>query len=527
MIAYGLLAMLSYLYSSFPLLSLWKGFEVLSISLVGMFIGTRLKKEADIQDAMNIIILALWFLVVSSLVGAAVVPSEAFTAMKARGPMAFSLEGVYPFVNANSLSQIAGMVSVIALVWMVKPGGKYGIIGPAVILLVSLACLLLSHSRTSIIALVVVAFPVLMVFRRRNLVIGALCVGVLLLVTDVVVEYFMPYFVRGQSVQVLTSLSGRTEFWPEVIKKVAEAPFLGHGFLCKPTDDMEYFERRQHVSGGNAGLGVTGLVLFCIPLFTIVYNLWKARPWKTGFDLSSDWRFLWVQLLAVFFFLFLRSLTGRHSRTSTLTLSSLSLCLSQRIACARWLCSKRNKTQGFRTMTDRGDPVLEMHADQAFRNSAMVGRYLSAFFERLNENRVCYCVLHSYEGLPAYAPSDVDMAVASGDLRKTEAVLFEVSDLLGFKVIQKLYYDIPRCYYYVIFFRDEVGSPGFVQLDFLNDDYGIGHYFMNTRSLLEGRRQYNGFYVPSVPVEACYLLIKKVIKGSFLSRARGKTESAF
>jgi len=310
MIAYGLLAMLSYLYSSFPLLSLWKGFEVLSISLVGMFIGTRLKKEADIQDAMNIIILALWFLVVSSLVGAAVVPSEAFTAMKARGPMAFSLEGVYPFVNANSLSQIAGMVSVIALVWMVKPGGKYGIIGPAVILLVSLACLLLSHSRTSIIALVVVAFPVLMVFRRRNLVIGALCVGVLLLVTDVVGEYFMPYFVRGQSVQVLTSLSGRTEFWPEVIKKVAEAPFLGHGFYASQrmiwnisSVDNTYLEVML-------GLGVTGLVLFCIPLFTIVYNLWKARPWKTGFDLSSDWRFLWVQLLAVFFFLFLRSLTG-------------------------------------------------------------------------------------------------------------------------------------------------------------------------------------------------------------------------
>jgi len=164
-------------------------------------------------------------------------------------------------------------------------------------------------------------------------------------------------------------------------------------------------------------------------------------------------------------------------------------------------------------MTDRGDPVLEMHDDQAFRNSAMVGRYLSAFFERLNENKIRYCVLHSYEDLPAYAPSDVDMAVASADLQKAETVLFEVSDSLGFKVIQKLYYDIPRCYYYVVFFRDDVGTPGFVQLDLLNDDRGLGRYFMKTETLLEGRRQYNGFYVPSVPVEACYLLIKKIIKG--------------
>jgi len=310
MMAYALLAMLSYLYSSFPLLSLWKGFEVVSISLVGMFIGTKLKKEADIQDAINIIMLGLWFLVVSSLVGAAVIPSEAFTAMKATGPMAFSLEGVYPFVNANTLSQVSGIVSITMLVWMVKPGGRYGIVGSAVIVLLSLACLILSHSRTSIIALIVVTFPVLMVFRKRALMITVLCIGILLLVTDVVVEYLMPYFVRGQSVQVFTSLSGRTEFWPEVIKKVAEAPLLGHGFYASQrmiwnisSVDNTYLEVML-------GLGTIGLLLFCVPLVAIVHSLWRSRPWKAGFELASDFRFLWVQFFAVFFFLFLRSLTG-------------------------------------------------------------------------------------------------------------------------------------------------------------------------------------------------------------------------
>ncbi len=143
-------------------------------------------------------------------------------------------------------------------------------------------------------------------------------------------------------------------------------------------------------------------------------------------------------------------------------------------------------------------------------------------FEQFSHQQVQYCVLHSYDGLPAYAPSDVDMAVASVDLQKAEKIVFDVSASLGFHVIQKLYYDTPRCYYYVIFFRDDVGSPGFIQLDFLNDDYGIGRYFMKTESLLEGRRQYNGFYVPSVPVEACYLLIKKVVKGKFSPEHEGK-----
>ena len=310
MIAYALFAMLSYLYSSFPLLSLWKGFEVLSVSLAGMAVGMRLKAEGDIQDAINIIILGLWFLVVSSLVGAIFSPSEAFAPMKAKGPMAFSLEGVYPLVNANTLSQVSGMVSIITLVWMVKPGNRYGVAGPGFVLLVSLACLVLSHSRTSIVALIIAAFLVLVVFRRRTLMIGAFCIGGLLLITDVVVEYLLPYFVRGQSVQTFTSLSGRTEFWPEVIKKVGEAPFLGHGFYASQrmmwnisSVDNTYLEVML-------GLGVMGLIVFCVPVYTIVYNLWKSRPWRAGFDLASDSRFLWVQLLALFFFLFFRSLTG-------------------------------------------------------------------------------------------------------------------------------------------------------------------------------------------------------------------------
>jgi O-antigen ligase len=140
--------------------------------------------------------------------------------------------------------------------------------------------------------------------------IGAFCIGGLLLVTDVVVEYLLPYFVRGQSVQTFTSLSGRTEFWPEVIKKVGEAPFLGHGFYASQrmmwnisSVDNTYLEVML-------GLGVMGLIVFCVPVYTIVYNLWKSRPWRAGFDLASDSRFLWVQLLALFFFLFFRSLTG-------------------------------------------------------------------------------------------------------------------------------------------------------------------------------------------------------------------------
>lgn len=160
-----------------------------------------------------------------------------------------------------------------------------------------------------------------------------------------------------------------------------------------------------------------------------------------------------------------------------------------------------------------------------FRFSEKVGIFLTKLFETLNREELRYCVLHSYEALPGYTRSDVDMVIASGDLKKCEKIIFDVSDLLRFRVIQKLYYDIPRCYYYVVFFRDYDGTPGFVQLDVLNDDYGVGRYILRTETLLQRRRKYKGFYVPSVPVEACYLLIKKVIKGKFSPEHEAKLKS--
>lgn len=168
-----------------------------------------------------------------------------------------------------------------------------------------------------------------------------------------------------------------------------------------------------------------------------------------------------------------------------------------------------------------------MTENDSFRFSAKVASFLTALFDRFAFESVRYCVLHSYESLPVYAPSDVDMAVASNDLKKVERIVFDVCKSLGFKVIQKLYYDIPRCYYYVVFFRDVNGSPGFVQLDLLNDDYGLGRYILKTKVLIENRRPYKNFYIPSVAVEACYLLIKRILKGRFSPDHEAKLRALF
>ena len=102
----------------------------------------------------------------------------------------------------------------------------------------------------------------------------------------------------------------------------------------------------------------------------------------------------------------------------------------------------------------------------AFRSCKEVGLFLRELFTRFNDNEIQYCVLHSYDKLPDFASSDVDMAIDSSSMEAAERIIFKLSEDMKMKVIQRLLYDIPRCYFYVIFFRDEKGFPGFIQLEY-------------------------------------------------------------
>ncbi len=164
---------------------------------------------------------------------------------------------------------------------------------------------------------------------------------------------------------------------------------------------------------------------------------------------------------------------------------------------------------------------------EKFRDSPRVGEFLRAMFQRFNEECISYCVLHSYERLPEFAPSDVDIAIDGESLNKAEYIIYELADSMEYKVIQMLYYDVPKCFYYVLFFRDANGSPGFIQIDLMNDDNGIGRYLMKTAQILAGRRQFKEFYIPAAPVVACYLLIKKCVKGMMPPEQKMMIKDAF
>ncbi len=146
-----------------------------------------------------------------------------------------------------------------------------------------------------------------------------------------------------------------------------------------------------------------------------------------------------------------------------------------------------------------------------------VRRFVGTFFAYFEKAFVPYCILHSYETLPEYASSDIDIAVDLGQKETLDALITRTASETGFIVIQKLHYDVPACFYYVL---AESNSEGIsvVQLDFLLDDIGINRYCMTSSDFLVRREKYKSFYVPSHGIQAVYLLIKKTIKDKFLEK---------
>ncbi len=144
-----------------------------------------------------------------------------------------------------------------------------------------------------------------------------------------------------------------------------------------------------------------------------------------------------------------------------------------------------------------------------------VKEILEGLFDSFDHHDIPYCVLHGYETLPELAPSDVDIAIDPRQKETLDAIIYALAAKTKSHVVQKLYYDIPCCYYYVLS-RASGTKTEIVQLDFLIDHIGINRYYFTSQELIKNRKRFRNFYVPEASTEALYLLLKKVIKAKFL-----------
>ena len=310
MALYALLAMFSTAYSLFPLLSLYKGFEVAAFVALGLYLGTTLYTWQDIQDMVNILLLALWYLIVSALIGVIVAPSVAWYWGIAGGLMSFSLQGVFPDINPNTLTQLAGLVACCSLVRVFQVSKVSQKVGLSLVFFTALLCMVSSHSRTSLLAFLIAVVFILTVYKKKGLALLSMTLGGLLSIFFALSDVIVSYFMKGQTTEQFSTLSGRTTFWPLVWEWISKSPILGHGFYSSqkflfgvPTVDNTYLEVLL-------GVGLIGFTVFSLAILGVIINLWRARPLATSQIKENDHIFVWTQLVVIFIFLFFRSLTG-------------------------------------------------------------------------------------------------------------------------------------------------------------------------------------------------------------------------
>jgi thymidylate kinase len=145
------------------------------------------------------------------------------------------------------------------------------------------------------------------------------------------------------------------------------------------------------------------------------------------------------------------------------------------------------------------------HATQlSFRDFA------GQLFGKLASLRVRYCVLHSYENLPETPASDLDIAVAEGELSRLPEI-FAALDARGYRAVQYLNYAVGG--HYFVFSWTTGSTLHTAAVDFISEHREGKLILTSGDELVRGRRPFRDFWIPAPAAEYRYLLAKKVLKG--------------
>lgn len=308
MLLYALFAMSSAVYSIAPILSAYKGLEVMIMVLTAVYLAGQQRDAADLRWLLNILSLILLFLTVTVLMGVIVDPGEALRAgsYESASEMTRTVRGVIGSINPSSVGGIGALmlVSALAPIFDRRTRGKLGL---WLIVIMGTAAVILAHSRTAIFGATAAVIAILIFNRRMALALGIGAVGVVLALFTSIGDLVMSYIYRGQSQKLFLSMSGRTYYWGLFAERAMEAPILGHGFYAGIRVLFKTSSTDNTYLGILLDLGIVGLIIFIVPIVFLIVTLWRTRPRR-----SMPWHgdVLWLQIASMFVIVMLRSPVG-------------------------------------------------------------------------------------------------------------------------------------------------------------------------------------------------------------------------
>lgn len=314
---FALWGLASTLWSVSPVGTLYKAIEYgIMLALFALVASSIMSTFKDPQDrllALKSIFEWHWFLlcllITSVYVGVLVLPEYAILRdyRDQSGLLGFSIQGALPGLSANAVGTVGAIMGVVAFVRMLlRPRAK---LFYAAILAISVLTMVLTQSRSPILAFLLSVIAVLLMSRRIGVLIalGASAVVALSLGGQSLYEFMM----RGQNEQNLTQLTGRVGRWEASFEAIQERWITGYGANVGGRFVMEAAQGEAVTDVHNSFVevlldtGVVGLLLLVAGLLATWFLLFRVRHHVVDNPIGN---LLWLETLGVLGVLSVRSM---------------------------------------------------------------------------------------------------------------------------------------------------------------------------------------------------------------------------
>ncbi len=277
---YSCIGVLSALYSSAPMYTLYKATETLTDVILVASILASCHNLNEFIEFFAIAIGVFLLLEITIWLGMLFAPQLALKPGKSL--FGRQLRGVLPVLNPNKVGFVSAVLVLAAPFGFLLTRLRKERIFYMTVLLASLPVFILAQSRTSL-AGVFFAVLVFLILNKQIKWIVAMCVLTgLLLVCSEFGTIMVDYLRKGENPEMIGTLTGRTVAWEYAWEMFKKSPILGYGFASGARFD---------VLGGSSMIGLHGSI------FDVLVNLGLVGtiPWLSAIIGT------WIQLLFVFF----------------------------------------------------------------------------------------------------------------------------------------------------------------------------------------------------------------------------------
>lgn len=312
LLIYGCVAAISSLYlEEGSLYSLWKSLELIVDVLVAVVLtGYAAREEAMASKPLNVIVCLFSLMLFAFWVEVALLPSQAL--LPSRGTIPFTMRGVSPVYNGNTLGFLCAVVALTMLASLFRKttsrSWRY------VTLVLALLGLILAQSRTSLIGFIVGTALYLFLDRRRRILVVLLIIAIPALLLTTFAEIAGSYLLRGQSEELLTSFSGRTEGWSVAWEMFKEKPVAGYGFAAAARLAILGVGGASTLHGAMfdvlVGVGLIGAIPWLAAIVLVGWRMFRPYFNDTLTHAPAERRSLHAEMAALYVLTMIRSATS-------------------------------------------------------------------------------------------------------------------------------------------------------------------------------------------------------------------------